>query len=251
MEDAVSPFERSCSQRINELLEFCTTCRDAEFRNDIFFANLETAVAVVGLKQFLKLTGCGRSVLGGWRRLRQRLQLPSLLRLSYHFGLPIHQWLTSHIPSRAFMDFHCQYPVGPVLKLRRTKLSHDEIRRALTGALQTSVANAPSMRQVAKDLGVSMCLIQTHFQDLADRISGRHRQSIVLRKEQSVQERVRIVRETVATMESEHCPVSVHRVVEGLRKAGVKGSWGMWNIAVNELRGATSSVPAPRKRDRT
>jgi DNA-binding transcriptional regulator YhcF (GntR family) len=245
----VSPFERSCSQRINELLEFCTTCRDAEFRDDIFFANLETAVAVVGPKQFLRLTGCARSILGSWRRLRQRLQLPSLLRLNYSFGVPIHQWLTSHIPPRAFMDFHYQYPVGSVLKLRRTELSHDEIRRALTAALETPIANAPSMRQLAKDIAVSMWMVQTHFQDLADRISERYRKGVALRKEQNAQERVRIVRETIAKMGTEHCTVSVHSVVKRLTDAGVKGSWAMWNIAVNELRGETSSVPALRKLD--
>ena len=99
------------------------------------------------------------------------------------------------------------------------------------------------MRQLAKDIGVSMCLIQTHFQDLADWISERYRQGVALRKEQSAQERVRIVRETIARMESEGGPVSVHSVVKRLREAGVKGSWAMWNIAVHELRGEKSSVP--------
>ena len=54
MGDAVGLFERSCSQRINELLEFCATRRDTDFPEEIFFTNLETAVAVVGLKQFLQ-----------------------------------------------------------------------------------------------------------------------------------------------------------------------------------------------------
>ncbi len=249
MGDAVSPFERSCSQRINELLEFSATRRHTDFPEDIFFTNLETAVAVVGLKQFLQVTGCCRSVVGSWRRLKQRLQLPSLLRLSYCFGVPIHQWLASHLPPQAFLDFHCQYPVGSVVKLRRTKLSHEEIRRALAAALEVAVANAPSMRQLAKDIGVSMCLIQTHFQDLADRISERYRQRVVRRKERSAQERIRIVHETIAKLESEHSPVSVDSVVKRLREGGVKGSWAIWNIAVHELRGEKSSVPVTREVD--
>ncbi len=138
-------------------------------------------VGVGSLEPFSKRLGLPGDLLYRWRSGRSAPSIDMFQTFCARLGVEPDRLLDGfgleHMDLSTIVDEHARRVLRAAPRAASRHLQRTAARQALQQALKTELALAPSLTDVARELGASYQLLRYHFPDLARSVSERHRAS--------------------------------------------------------------------------
>jgi hypothetical protein len=183
------------------------------------------------------------SSIKSWRHGGTRPQLPGLLSLSYCFHVPLHHWVSQLVPHGTFVSGTVAPNDVSSFKTDLLRPPRHLIEQAILAALAQQTDDPPSVAKLANAINIGHRYLYVHFPHLTRQVVERRANAVARRKEHNAQERVRIVRETIAEFQASGRRLSRYAVCIRLRERGVRCIWLLRGIVQREFQLLASDPP--------
>jgi hypothetical protein len=209
---------------------------------DLFAQNLAT---VIDHLFSTNVSACGRTIatksstMSAWLRRQQRPSFPSLLLLSFAFGISTHDLLNTEIDACSLSEAR-EIPVEAMHMIRPALRTHNlnEVRTELERTLSAQAFPPPSLKAICKQLEINQSFVMRKLPELAAKVRDHHRFYLKTRKEMGEFFRNQMIESTAVEIYLEGQYPSQDRVERRL-KNGVSlrspSAKETWCRVVNEL----------------
>jgi TniQ len=239
-----SSYDEFSASHLSDLLKWGTTCSPGDLPDGCFTMNIRNAIEVFGGEHALaRFTGLSRGIIKSWRHGGTRPQLPGLLSLSYCFHVPLHHWVSQLVPHGTFVSGTVAPNDVSSFKTDLLRPPRHLIEQAILAALAQQTDDPPSVAKLANAINIGHRYLYVHFPHLTRQVVERRANAVARRKEHNAQERVRIVRETIAEFQASGRRLSRYAVCIRLRERGVRCIWLLRGIVQREFQLLASDPP--------
>lgn len=233
-QEHIPSYDEVCSSHFLELLSWATGCDQGTVAIAYFQRNISTATQGRGNSSNLcRLAHIERHTLNEWLRGHRQPWLPSLLRLSYCFDVPLHHWFSRLIPELTLRNGR-KVPESLPRFGYSAAIPLQAIEKGVNGSLAKATDSPPSLTVLARALGVTAARVARCCPHLVRRVVERYAQACMRRKEESYRRRVQMVRDAIAAIRATGHTITRRAVIRFVRSRGV-GLWERDHLVQREI----------------